>query len=159
MAKEKIKKKKKYVPRMISLPKLIVAIQAFAPLEKALDAIIKNEFVEVDSNGVYIYFTEAGEPHSLEKGLYVYTRLVEIYGIRNNKRFDLSPLWGLRETILNKEPFDEEEIEAAKKTLDLCRQVVCKIPHSETRDILATVRTNLALEKLESAEGRSHAAG
>lgn len=144
----KKKPKKKYVPRPVYYPGLIVQIHAFENFENALNMFLETEEVETDSTGLFIYYDNAGIKQSFESSLRVYITLANIYGERNNLQFNLHPLTILQNRMFERRGFDEEEIEEAKKALDICKQIICKIPAREIRNILDSVKAKVNIDRV-----------
>jgi len=144
--------KKKYVPRPVYYPGMIIQIHAFSEFERALDNFLATGQVDTDHEGTFIFKNNAGIVQAYDCALYIYIRLATIYGQRNNKVYNLKPLSILQNRMYERRGFDEEEIEAAKKCLDVCRQILCKIPAPEVRDILTSIKTSLRLEEIIEAD-------
>lgn len=146
MAKATKKRDKKYVPRKVYYPGVIIQMHSFDAFEKALDDFLINQEVETDHEGTFIY-KNAGVVQSFASTLFVYTRLAHIHGIRTGNNYNLHPLAILQNRMYERRGFDEEEIEAARKCLTICRQIISKIPQSERIDICQGLKTTLAVEK------------
>lgn len=146
MAKQQKKRDKKYVPRAVYYPGVIIQMQSFDAFEKALDEFLNNQEVETDHEGTFIY-KNAGVVQSFASTLFIYTRLAHIHGVRTGNEYDLRPLSILQNRMYERRGFDEEEIEAARKCLTVCRQIISKIPQKERIDICQGLRTTLAMEK------------
>ena len=93
----KAKKKKKYIPKPVYYPNLVIGIHVFTPFEKALDALIETEEVHTDENGTYIYYDGIKAAQSFEAGLKVYKNFVDLYGKRSGVVIDTAPLEVLRQ--------------------------------------------------------------
>lgn len=138
------KKKKKYVPKQIVVPKLINALNSFGTFETAVEKILRDGEVELDEAGVFSYLDAKGVRTSIDSTLYIYLRMAEIYMTRKNLVIELGPLWKFREHVMAKNLWmDEEEIEAALACVAVCRKIYLSIPLEESRDILAMVRNAL----------------
>lgn len=152
MAKPEKKRDKKYKPRAVYYPGLIIQIHAFSEFEKALDDFLYHEKVEVDACGTFIYKNSAGIVQSFEMTLHVYTLLAYIYGTRHNVGYNLQPLAILQNRMYERRGFDEDEILAARNCLDICRQILGKANPVEVRDILLSIKTSLVVEKVTEAD-------
>lgn len=140
----KAKAKKKYVPRPVHYPQMVIATHTFDPVEKALDDLIETETLQVDDNGVYVYFDPMGRRYSFESGLFVYICYVEIYCEQSKQVMDVAPLQALLDQIKAKDGFDEEVIMAAKESIRLCKELVSKVSGPDSRAIMAKIRTIVA---------------
>lgn len=149
------KRDKKYVPRPVYYPGVIIQIHSFSEFEKALDNFLDKEEVDVDHEGTFTYKNSAGVVQSFEMTLHVYTLLAYIYGTRHNVSYDLQPLAILQNRMYERRGFDEEEILAARKCLGICRQILGKANPKEVRDILLTIKTSLAIEAITEADVKS----
>lgn len=145
MSKDK-KRKKKYVPREVYYPGLMIQLHSFSEFEKALDNFLIHERVEVDHEGTFTYKNSKGVVQSFASTLHVYTLLSYHYGQRNKISYDLQPLAVLQNRMYERRGFDEEEILAARKALDIPRQILTKANPLEVRDILLTVRVSLRMD-------------
>lgn len=140
MAKNK-KPKKKYTPRTVYYPKIIIAMQAIDPIEKALDNLLEKGEILEDSDGIYVYKSFDGQMESFEAGLDIYTKVVEkVLEIRQiNPTLDLSPLLVLRQAMIDQENFSESNILEAKKCLEVCKEVISLSPAKLIRELAVTV--------------------
>lgn len=147
MAKAAKKRDKKYVPRPTYYPGLIIQMHAFDEFEKALANFLNNQEVETDHEGTFIYKNAGGVVQSFASTLFVYTRLAHIYGVRTGKGYNLRPLAILQNRMHERRGFDEEEIEEAVKCLNLCREIIKKIPQKERIEICEGLRLTMAMER------------
>lgn len=145
------KPKKKYMPKPIRYPSLVTQINSFYPFEQALDRLLNTGEIETDNIGVYIFKDGAGINQSFVSTLKVYIEIIEIYAQRNHLIINTRPLHVLQNRMFEARGFDEEEIIEAKETLNVCKEIICKINSKELLDILGTVRISMKLEK--SIEG------
>jgi hypothetical protein len=148
----KTKRNKKYVPRKVYYPGVIIQMHSFSEFEKALDNFLEKEEVEVDSEDTFIYTNSAGIKQSFEMTLHIYTLLAYIYGIRHNVEYDLQPLAILQNRMYERRGFDEEEINAARRCLDVCKQIFNKANPLEIRDIIFSIKASLAVEAATEAD-------
>lgn len=146
MAKAAKKRDKKYKPRAVYYPGVIIQMHSFDAFEKALDDFLVNQEVETDHEGTFIY-KNAGVVQSFASTLFVYTRLAHIHGVRTGNQYNLLPLSILQNRMYERRGFDEEEIEAARECLTICRQIISKIPQKERIDICQGLKTTLEFEK------------
>lgn len=146
MAKPAKKRDKKYVPRPVYYPGVIIQMHSFDAFEQALDTFLSTQEVETDHEGTFIY-KNAGVTQSFASTLFVYTRLAHIHGVRTGNEYNLHPLAILQNRMYERRGFDEEEIEAARSCLTICRQIISKIPQKERIDICQGLKTTLAAEK------------
>ena len=140
----KNKTKKKYVPKPITFPSIIIAHNAFHPIETALERLVEKGEIEVDEVGNYIYKNTNGAFESFEAGLLIYTRVCQILCA---DRHDTLPqgLIKLREQMLEKQGFDEEVIEEAREAMRFSRAVISSVPRkllTETAKTIAEERRN-----------------
>ncbi len=122
----KTKQKKKYTPRPLSFPGMIIASNAFGPIEKAINHLLdKGELLE-DVVGNYVYLTCNGKFESYEASIEIYTETCErLFTIlKPGLPCEFPALQKLKQTMLAKEGFDEEAIDAAKAEMALCRQIL-----------------------------------
>ena len=155
MAKDK-KRDKKYVPRPVYYPGVIIQMHSFSEFEKALDDFLVNERVDVDEEGTFTYKNSAGIVQSFEMTLHIYTLLAYIYGTRHNVGYNLQPLAILQNRMYERRGFEEEEILAARNCLSICRQILGKANPKEVRDIILTIKTSLAMEAVTDADVKNH---
>lgn len=148
MAKSK-KPKKAYTPRPMFYPRILVSMLCFKPIEIAIDNLIATQQVELDESGLAIYRNPKGQAVSFESGIRTYLNFIQLYLNRTGAQADLSPLIHLQEAMKKPEVFDEEELLKAKQCAAICREIVAKVPLSVSRDIITTMRTQLAIEKLD----------
>lgn len=141
------KPKKKYTPKPIRYPSLVTQINSFYPFEQALDRLLNTGEIETDSVGLYIFKDGSGVNQSFVSSLKVYIEVIEIYCNRHKLTFNTKPLHVLQNRMFEARGFDEEEIIEARKTLDICKQIICKIKPSELMDILNSVRISMKFEK------------
>ena len=134
------KPKKKYRPKPVYVPGMIIASNTFTPIENALKKLVATGEVEVDEFGTYIYRDLTGVTQSFEAGLKIYARFIEIYCMRTSMQFDISPMVKLHETMYEKLPIDESLIDQVNNCLQTCKQLVAKIPSQVSRDIISTIR-------------------
>lgn len=146
----KAKKKKKYVPKPVYYPNLVISIHVFTPFEKALDALIETEEVHTDENGTYIYYDGGKIAQSFEAGLKVYKNFVDLYCKRSGAVIDTAPLEVLRQAMIRKEGFDEDEILQARECIQGCKELISKIPAKLSRELLGIVRVLFERERLET---------
>lgn len=141
------KPKKKYTPKPVYYPNLVIGIHAFTNFEEALDKFLATGEVQTDEIGNFIYVDNGGVTQSFRDALMVYTSLIHIYGTRVGKVFDYKPLTILQNRMFERRGFDEEEFIKAKECLKLCREIVSKIPGNELRNIMLSTRTLLNIER------------
>lgn len=145
MSKNK-KPKKKYTPRTVYYPKLIIGMQAMDPIQNALDSIIIHGEVLTDHDGNYVYKTFDNQLESFEAGLDIYVKTAErIMDLTTNK-IDLTNLKLLREQMIEQEGFDEEVLEKAKLELELCKKIISVSPPKMVREIA----THIGQERLQT---------
>ena len=144
------KPKKKYRPREVLIPKLLVSENAFGPLERVLDRLLKTGEIEEDEFGIYRYNDHAGAPQSVCAGLKIYGRFIEIYGLRTGNVVDISSIVELHNVLEAKEPIEEELIERVRKSFAVCRDVINKVHPSLYRDIIASIRLEKELKGMVS---------
>lgn len=141
------KPKKKYTPKPIRYPSLVTQINSFYPFEQALDRLLNTGEIETDAIGLYIFKDGAGINQSFVSTLKVYIEIIEIYAQRNHLTINTRPLHILQNRMFEARGFDEEEIIKARETLNVCKEIICKINSKELLDILGTVRISMKLEK------------
>lgn len=134
------KPKKKYVPKKVFIPRLIISMTCFEPIEKAIDKLIETQEIELDEAGVAIYRNSKGQAISFESGIKTYTNFVKIYAERVGLNINLEPLWKLRDDMKSLEGFDEEELLKAKQCSLMCKEIVAKIPFKISQDIVQTLK-------------------
>lgn len=142
------KPKKKYTPKPIRYPSLVTQINSFYPFEQALDRLLNTGEIETDSVGLYIFKDGSGVNQSFVSSLKVYIEVIEIYCNRHNLTFNTKPLHVLQNRMFEARGFDEEEIIEARKALDICKQIICKINPKVLMDILNSVRISMKMEKV-----------
>lgn len=142
------KQKKKYVPKPIRYPSLVTQINSLLPFEQALDRLIEKGEIETDNTGMLIFKDGAGNNQSFVSSLKVYIEVIEIYCNRHKLTFNTKPLHVLQNRMFEARGFDEEEIIEARKTLDICKQIICKINPKDLMDILNSVRISMKMEKV-----------
>lgn len=136
--------KKKYVPKPVYYPGLVIHINSFKEFEKALNNFLDKQETEIDSEGTFVFKNSAGVVQAFDCAIYVYLNLTRIYASRSGKVFNLKPLAILQNRMYERRGFDEEEILEAKEALNICSDIVKKIPAPEVRDILAIIKGNIA---------------
>ncbi len=141
------KPKKKYVPKDIRYPSLVTQINSFAPFEQALDKLLETGEAQVDHAGLLIYQNAKGEDQSFVSTLKLYIEIITIYCNRHNITYDFKPLTVFQNRMFESLGFDEEEIQAAKVSINIAKQIVIKIKPDELFSILNTVRIGLNIEK------------
>ena len=122
----KTKQKKKYTPRPLSFPGMIIASNAFGPIEKAISHLLaKGELLE-DVVGNYVYETCNGKLESYEASIEIYTETCErLFAVlKPGLPCEFPALLKLKQTMLDKEGFDEEDIDAARAEMKKCRQIL-----------------------------------
>lgn len=156
MAKNK-KPKKKYTPRTVYYPKIIIAMQAIDPIEKALDNLLEKGEILEDSDGVYVYKSFDGQMESFEAGLDIYTKVIQkaLEVRQSNTTLDLSPLLVLRQAMIDQENFSESNILESKKCLELCKEVINQTAPKLIRELASMIGeqrlgTNILVNNQES---------
>lgn len=134
MAKSKTSKKK-YIPKPIYYPNLIIAIHAFKPIEDAITQIIETSEIDQDQFGNYLYINGDNKPESFIDGLEIYISVITNICIINKITFDMTPLFDLRQTMLDHDDFSEFMLVKAKKCLSQCKVFIAKTPSNVTRYI------------------------
>lgn len=135
--------KKKYVPKPVYLPGLVIHINAFEEFKKALNNFLDKQETEVDAEGTFVFKNSSGVTHAFDCTIYVYFELARIYSERVGKEFNLKPLSILQNRMYERRSFDEEEILEAKDTLKVCENIIKKIPAPEVRDILSSIKIKI----------------
>lgn len=148
MAKNKAPKKK-YQPRPVYFPQLINSMMYFDPIIRALDALAERQEMKIDEHGNYVIDNGTGTLLSFAEALDVFTRYVEVFFHRMQKPAPfLNHIRALHEIVKAKLPFDYELILTVQKILVQYRDVLARIPPAMSRDILKTVKTQLAMERI-----------
>ena len=139
MAKSK-PKKKKYTPRTVHYPNIIIAMHSMGPIEIAVSNILNRGEVLEDNVGNYVYRTGEGKLESFEAGLDIYNFVIA--DICKNRCVNWEPkeLIQLREAMLAKTGFDEELLENAMVCLENCKSVLSGVSPKELRESVAKVR-------------------
>ena len=134
------KPKKKYIPKKVFIPRLIISMTCFEPIEKAIDQLIETQEIELDEAGAAIYRNPKGEAISFESGINTYTNFVKIYAERTGLQVNLEPLWKLRDDMQSLEGFEEEDLLQAKQCALICKEIIAKIPFKVSQDIVQTLK-------------------
>lgn len=145
------KPKKKYVPKKVFIPRLIISMTCFEPIEKAIDTLIETQEIELDETGVAIYRTPKDQAISFESGIDTYTNFVKIYAERAGIQINLEPLWKLRDDMKSLEGFDEEDLLKAKECALMCKEMIAKIPFKVSQDIVQTLKVMEAMSKVKTS--------
>lgn len=134
----KTKQKKKYTPKPLSFPGLVIASNAFGPIEKAINLLLsKGELLE-DKVGIYVYETSNGRLESYEAGIEIYTEtcMLLFEKLKPGESCQFPALENLKQCMLDKGAgFDEEDIEAAKAEMDICRKILALSNSAVIREI------------------------
>lgn len=128
-------KKKKYIPKPIYYPSIIVAIHAFEPIEKAISQLIETSELNQDQYGNYVYMNGNNQVESFVDGLDIYITVVSELCTYNKITFDLSPLQELKHNMVNECEFSERQLLKVKKCLSDCKIIISKSPSKITRQI------------------------
>lgn len=145
MAKNKSIKKKKYVPKPVYFPSIIIAKQAFDPLEKAVNNILEIGELDEDQFGNFVYLNENGSLESFSAGLEIYIRTIEKIVEHYNKEgkanieVDLSSMVELKESMDNHSEFSETMLINVKKCFQICKYIISKAPPALTRHVALTI--------------------
>ena len=137
------KRNKKYVPKPVYYPGLMIQVHGFEQLEKALHNLVENGIATVDAYDRILYTTSQGVEESIESSLYVFINYIKIYCIRNNVTVDLFKLNNLRRMLNENYEFDEEIVEDGIKQMAICKDLLKKIKPSMSRDIMASIKINM----------------
>ena len=145
------KPKKKYVPKKVFIPRLIISMTCFEPIEKAIDQLIETQEIELDETGVAIYRNPQNLAISFESGINTYTNFVKIYAERAGLQVNLEPLWKLRDDMKSLEGFDEEDLLKAKECALMCKEVIAKVPFKVSQDIVQTLKVMEAMSSVKTS--------
>ena len=139
MAKNK-KPIKKYTPRPLVFPGLIVANNAFLPVEQALDKLLKTGEILEDEVGIYVYENVGGKLESFEIGIenYIMTCIV-LYEMKTKKSIEFPALRKLIQVMVAKEGFDEEDLEATKPEIAVCKKILSMSNSMDIRNVAVIV--------------------
>lgn len=151
MSKNK-KPKKKYTPREVYYPKIIIGIHAMDPIEQALNNVLEKGELLCDDDGIYVYKTFDGQLESFEAGLDIYVKTVERLVKLSNNDFSLNGLRQLREQLIEQDGLDEEVIESAKSELQICKKVIALSPASLIRQISTSIGIERLNQRNENAD-------
>ena len=143
------KPRKKYVPINTRAPNIINQQNTFDPFEKALDKLITTGEVDVDSIGNYIFKDNAGKIQQFASSLKVYIELMDLYCKKNNLPILSKPFSILQNRMYEGLDFYENEIQEAKKCLNICREIVCKMTQKELLKHMETIRIAMKIEQKE----------
>ena len=141
------KPKKVYKPKLKHVPSIINSLLTFKPFEEALQKIIDTGYAEIDDFDNLIYHDLHGKRHSFESDLKIYGTFVLKRASEINLVIDFSPFETLIETLKNKEPIDEENIEEVIKLSNFSRVLVAKTPPADVLRIMATIRAEINAQK------------
>lgn len=145
------KPKKKYVPRDVFYPKLITQIHSFKPFEDALQKLLDTGECDSDQNGTLIYFDGLRKPQAFDASIKTYIDIIRIHGVRTGNAYKLRPLNILHNRLFEGISFSETEIKAAKECLEVCKQIICKIPRKEFFDIIQSIRITKGIDAATTA--------
>lgn len=137
------KQKKKYVPKPIYYPKLVIAIHSFLPFEEEVSRILKEGTLVLDEEGTPIYHDSYKKPLSVASGIFTYARMAEIYAVRKKTTFETKAMWDFLKAVNREIEMSEELIEEATRAFEACKKVFVSIPPVESRDIMNTIRIEL----------------
>lgn len=138
----KTKKKKKYTPKPVYYPAVIVAMHSFEPLEKAIEELLYAESIIEDQNGDYVFIEPTGRVRHYEKDLFVYIQYALIYGQRSNQKLNVDNLVHFRKVLMNKLEFKESEIKAVLEDIKNFKILFSRIHPLESREILRIIKEN-----------------
>lgn len=138
----KTKKKKKYTPRPVYYPAVIIAMHSFEPLEKAIEELLYAETIQEDHNGDYVFVEPTGRIRNYDQDLFTYIQYIQIYGQRTNQQFDITHLLRFRKVLQEKLEFKESEVKAVIEDIKKYKILFSKIPSAESREILKIIRQN-----------------
>lgn len=138
--------RKKYTPREVYSPNLVNQINAFQPIEEALDRLIETGVCLEDSNGDLVYQSANKVPISFKESLSVYITVIDVYASRNNLAIDTSPMGKLLNAFYEARDIDESLILETRQLLKICREIICKISALELRSITQVWKISRALE-------------
>lgn len=138
----KTKKKKKYTPRPVYYPAMIIAMHSFEPLEKAIEELLYAESISEDQNGDYVFIEPTGRVRHYVQDLFTYIQYLQIYGQRSNQQFDVVNLLKFRKVLQEKLEFKESEVKAVLEDIKKYKVLFSKIPSTESREILRIIKEN-----------------
>ena len=131
---------KKYHPKRISYPPLVIADQAIRPLEEALKSLLEHsELTTID--GVAVYRGDKGQMESFEAGLLIYHRAVELLSEKRQLPIPSeSPLLKLREALLLNDEIDERYVLDSLTTLAKYKQLLSTTNPLLLREVAGFIR-------------------
>lgn len=136
------KTKKKYTPRPVHYPQLIIALHSFEPLEKALEELLVEETISEDNNGNYVFIDPTGRVRLFDADLFLYIQYVLIFAQRTEQVLDVTNMIKLRQVMNDKSEFEESVINAALSDIRKYKNLLSKIPSKISRGILETIRNH-----------------
>lgn len=149
----KTKKKKKYVPRTLMVPRLLSVTRNFDALEAALRKIIETGEAEIDEVGFYTYKDEVGTTMSFDSNLRIWACFLDVWKGRVPGRVvDTAPLWQLQAVFEQSLPIDEELVETVLENMTVYGKIIKPMAAAEARDLMMTVKVDMAQYRLDQLE-------
>lgn len=134
MAKNK-KPKKKYTPRIVYYPKLIIAMHAIKPIEDALKNLLEHDEILEDESGNYVYRAFDNQIESFEAGLDIYIKVIANAAQHLNALIDLNPLIQLKQEMEDQLEFSESNLKTSLDCLEKCRLIIQAAPPKLIREL------------------------
>lgn len=135
---KKPKKKKKYVPKAVLIPKLVSGVSGFDPFEAAINRIIETGEILIDENDQLYYLDFSNRRLSLETSALIVCRYLEYFGESRHMTIDTQPINDFL-IQLKEKSLDEETIEAVLTLLGTCRVAYRSMPHQQSNQILKEI--------------------